>query len=56
MATSKSAVLRRLQGLVDAGGLGGDDVAELAQHVLEQHADHQLVLDDEDALAVRARA
>ena len=45
--------LRRFQGLVDAGGLGGDGVAEFAQHVLEQHADHQLVLDDEDALGLR---
>ena len=30
---------------------GGDGVAELAQHVLEQHADHQLVLDDENPQA-----
>jgi hypothetical protein len=41
---------RRLQRLVDASRLGGDRVAELAQHVLEQHADHQLVFDDEDPL------
>src|SRR5216683_1521881 len=47
--------LRRLQGFLDAPGLGGDGVAELAQHVLEQHADHQLVLDEQDALGALAR-
>src|SRR5260221_8306487 len=42
--------LRGLQGLLDAPGFRGDGVAEFGQHVLEQHADHQLVLDDEHPL------
>src|SRR5262245_11084472 len=46
-------VLRRFQRLVDARGFGGDGVAEFAEHVLEQHADHHLVFDDEDPLGLR---
>src|SRR5256886_7016213 len=47
------ALLRRFQRLVDARGFGGDGVAEFAEHVLEQHADHHLVFDDEDPLGLR---
>jgi hypothetical protein len=46
-------ILSRFQRLVDVRGLGGDDVAEFAEHVLEQHADHRLVFDDEDPLGLR---
>src|SRR5215472_19274956 len=46
-------VLRRFQRLVDARGFGGDGVAEFAEHVLKQHADHHLVFDDEDPLGLR---
>src|SRR5215510_13527633 len=46
-------VLRRFQRLVDARGLGGDGVAEFVEHVLEQHANHHLVFDDEDPLGLR---
>src|SRR2546430_14149890 len=47
------ALLRRFQCLVDARSFGGDGVAEFAEHVLEQHADHHLVFDDEDPLGLR---
>jgi hypothetical protein len=46
-------VLRRFQRLFDARGFGGDGVAEFAEHVLQQHADHRLVFDDEDPLGLR---
>jgi hypothetical protein len=46
-------VLRRFQRLFDACGFGGDGVAEFAEHVLKQHADHRLVFDDEDPLGLR---
>ncbi len=39
------------QGFLDAAGLRRDGMAEIAQHAFQQHADHQFVLDDEDALA-----
>src|SRR5262249_34378111 len=41
--------------LIEAPSLGGGGVTELAQHVLEQHADHQLVFDDEDPLGRHRR-
>jgi len=39
----------RRQRLVNTGRLGRDGVTELPQHVLEQHANHQFILDHEDA-------
>src|SRR6266480_7950405 len=45
-------VLRRFQRLFDARGFGGDGVAELAEHVLEQDTDHRLVFDDEHPLGL----
>src|SRR5215813_9751120 len=45
--------VRCFQRLVDARGFGGDGVAEFAEHVLKQHADHHLVFDDEDPLGLR---
>jgi hypothetical protein len=49
-------ILRRFQRLFDPRGFGGDGVAEFAKHVLEQHADHRLVFDDEDPLGLRRGA
>jgi|SRR5947209_14766645 hypothetical protein len=37
-----------LHRLVQACRRGGNRVAEFGQHVLEQHADHEFVFDDED--------
>jgi hypothetical protein len=37
--------------LADVARLRRHTVAEVCQHALEQHADHYLVLDDEDAFA-----
>jgi hypothetical protein len=51
MATSKFRLLGQRHRLVDCAGLGRDRVAEVRQHAVEQHADHQFVFDDEDALA-----
>src|SRR5262249_17747609 len=45
-------VLCRVERFLDPRRLRSDRVAELAQHVLEQHANHQLVLDDKDARAL----
>jgi len=53
IARSKIGLLRRFQRLFDAPGFCSDGVAEVAEHVLEQHADHQLVFDDEDPLGLR---
>ena len=50
MATSNSAFFRQRQRLLDPAGFAGERMAEVGQHVLEQHADHQLILDHEDAL------
>src|SRR5262245_43535249 len=38
-------VVRRFQRLFDARDFGSDGVAEFAEHVLEQHADHRLVFE-----------
>ena len=50
IARSRSAVCRRRQRLFDPRRLGGDGVAEFVHHVLEQHADHQFILDDQNPL------
>ena len=56
MAMSNSACFGERQGFLDAAGFRGDGMAEIGQHAFEQHADHQLVLDHEDALARRLSA
>jgi len=38
---------RCFQRLVNACGLGADGIADLTQHVREQHTDHLIVFDDE---------
>src|SRR5215475_4114810 len=53
----KLAGSQRLECSVDTRGLGRDDIAELAEHVLQHNADHRVVLDDEHAFAAwRGRA
>src|SRR6185503_7064985 len=46
-------LLRQRHRFVDPSGFAGKSVTEVIQHVLQQHADHQFVLDHEDALAGR---
>ncbi len=46
-------LLGELQGFFDGAGLGGDGMAQIGEHALEQHANHEFILNDEDALAGR---
>ena len=48
---SNSPCFGHSQCFVEPAGLGGHRVAEVGEHVVQQQADHRLVLDHEDALA-----
>ena len=48
--------LGRRQRLLDLGGLRRHRKAEVVEHVLDQHADHDVVLDDQDALGRLTRS
>src|SRR5262249_25841063 len=45
---------RQRHGLVEAAGRGGDAVTEVGQHVLQEHANHDLVFHHEDAALSRS--